>query len=142
MTTLKKWRGLKALVQDSVDGVSHAVERVQKETTKRWFDVAERIEPVAKPTRVVRAVHDTSVTGVHEIIRFTNRVVGAVADGVIDALEKIEAKKAAQADETTAADGPASQAAVAPAADSAGEPPHDASDGSPPEPSAPPDGQG
>ena len=103
MTTLKKWRGLKALVQDSVDSVSHAVERVQKETTKRWFDVAERVEPVAKPTRVVRAVHDTGVTGIHELIRFTNRVVGAVADGVIDALEKIEAKKAAQADETAQA---------------------------------------
>jgi hypothetical protein len=74
MTSLKKWRGLKALVQDTVDSVSHAVERVQKETTKRWFDLAEAVPPATRPTRAVRAIHDTGVTGVHEIIRFANHV--------------------------------------------------------------------
>jgi hypothetical protein len=98
MSTLKKWRGLKTLVQDSVDGVSRAVERVHKDTSKRWFDLVEAVPPFAGPTRLVRTVHDTSVTGIHEIIRLTNRVVGAAADGVIDALENIEAKKQGQAD--------------------------------------------
>ncbi len=93
MSTLQRWRGLKALVQDSVDSVSRSVERVHKETSKRWFDVIEAVPPVAGPTRVVRSIHDASVTGVHEIIRMTNRVVGAVADGVLDALENVEAKK-------------------------------------------------
>ena len=108
MTTLKKWRELKELVQDSVDSVSRMVERVQKDTTKRWFDAAEGVPTVAGPVRVVRAIHDTSVAGVHEIIRFANQVAGAVADGVIDALEKVEAKKASRGPQTegsTPADG-------------------------------------
>jgi hypothetical protein len=127
MSTLKKWRGLKALVQDSVDSVSRAVERVHKDTSKRWFDIVEAVPPVAAPVRVVRTIHDTSVTGIHEIIRLTNRVVGAVADGVMDALENIEAKKG-QAETAACAPEPTEAMPADPAAEQAepprgGEPP-------------------
>jgi len=87
MTQMKRWRGLKALVQDAVQAGSHAIERVQKDTTSRWLGALEAIEPMAASARLVHVIHDTTVSGVHGAIRLTTRVVGAAADAVLDALD-------------------------------------------------------
>jgi hypothetical protein len=88
MTDTKRLRGLKALVQDVVEHGSRAVERIQKETARRPFEILEAIPPIAIPARGVHAIHDASVSGVHSIIRLVNRVVGETVDAALDHVEK------------------------------------------------------
>lgn len=80
MSNLEKWRGLAALVVDAVTHGSTAIERVQKDTAARPFWVIEQIAAVAPAARVVHAVHDASVSGVHGIIRTVARGVGGAVD--------------------------------------------------------------
>jgi hypothetical protein len=95
MTQWQRWRGLKALIHDSINGASRAVERVQKETASRWFDRLEAVPPLAPPVRIARVVHDGTTASVHAAIRLTSGLVAAAADGVISALEAVEAKREA-----------------------------------------------
>ena len=95
MTAWQKWRGLKDLIHDGVNGASRAVERVQNETASRWFERLEAVPPLAPPVRLVRVVHDGTTGSVHAAIRLTSRLVAAAADGVITALEAVEAKREA-----------------------------------------------
>ena len=85
MTSMKRWRGLKALVQDAIEHGSTAVERVHKATAARPFSILEQIPVVAAPTRCVRLVHDATVSTVYLSIRFGNRAVGQVVDAALDA---------------------------------------------------------
>jgi hypothetical protein len=98
---LQKWKGLKALVQDAVDGTSKAVERIQKETANRPFSVLEQVPLVAAPTRAVHLVHDGVVSGVHGAIRWVNRAIGAGVGAALDLAEK------ARDSEATGGEGPA-----------------------------------
>jgi hypothetical protein len=92
---MKRWRGLKALVQDAVDHGSKAIERVQKETAARPFAILEQMPDIGGPAKVVHVLHDAAVTGVHGAIRVVNKVVGASADAAFDAIEqKSESPKA------------------------------------------------
>lgn len=87
MTDLARWRGLVALVRDAVEHGSRAVERIQIETAKGPFTILEAIPGVAEPTRVVHAIHDATVTGVHGVVRLVARGVGATVDVVLKAAE-------------------------------------------------------
>jgi hypothetical protein len=80
MNSNNRWHGLKDLVQDAIEHGSTAVEQVHKATAARPFDILEQIPAVAGPTRIVRVVHDVSVTTVYSAIRLTNRAVGRVVD--------------------------------------------------------------
>jgi hypothetical protein len=82
---VKRWLGLKALVQDGVEHGSRAVERIQKATAARTFDILERIPPIAAPAHSVRVVHDLSVSAVHGAIRLVARVVGAAVGAALTA---------------------------------------------------------
>jgi hypothetical protein len=84
---MQRWRGLKSLLVDAVEHGSRAVERVQMETAKVPFDLLEAVPPIAVPVKVVHAIHDASVAGVHGSIRLVARAVGQAADAVIDVIE-------------------------------------------------------
>jgi hypothetical protein len=84
---MQRWRGLKSLLVDAVEHGSRAVERIQMETAKVPFDLLEAVPPIAVPVKVVHAIHDVSVAGVHGSIRLVARVVGHAADAVIDVIE-------------------------------------------------------
>ncbi|MGH7294909.1 MAG: hypothetical protein ACRELB_08250 [Polyangiaceae bacterium] len=88
MSELGRWRGLVALVRDAVEHGSRAVERIQLETARRPFVVLEHIPGVAEPTRLVHAVHDATVTGVHGVVRAVARGVGATVDVALAAAER------------------------------------------------------
>jgi hypothetical protein len=88
MSTMKRLRGLRALVGDAVEHGSKAVEVVHKATAARTFDVLEAIPPIATPAKVVHIVHDASLTGIYGIIRAVNSVVGKTLDIAIDVAEK------------------------------------------------------
>jgi hypothetical protein len=90
MSSLKKWRGLKALVQDVVVHGSRAVERVHMETARRPFAILEQVPPIATPTRVIHTVHDVAVTTTYSAVRLVTRVVGATVDVALDAIDDDE----------------------------------------------------
>ncbi len=78
---MERWRGLKSLVVDAVEHGSRAVERVQKETARRPFEILARIPPLEVPVKGIHVIHDTAVGGVHGMIRFVNKVVGIARCG-------------------------------------------------------------
>ena len=80
MTDMRRWRGLVALVRDAVEHGSRAVEKVQLETAGRPFGILEHIPAVAEPTRLVHAIHDATVSGVHGVIRAVGRTVATTVD--------------------------------------------------------------
>ncbi len=86
-TSLNRWRGLKALVQDVVHEGSSAVERVHLATASRSFFVAEQIAPIAASAREIHAVHDAAVSSVYAMIRMVNKVVGTTLDVVLDTVD-------------------------------------------------------
>lgn len=77
-----------ALVRDTVEHGSRAVQRIQLETARRPFAILEHIPGVAEPTRIVHGVHDASVTAVHEIIRVVNVAAFATVDFALRQAEK------------------------------------------------------
>ncbi len=97
----KRWRGLKSLLIDAVEHGSRAVERVQKETAARPFAILEDLPDVGAPAKIVHAVHDVAVTGVHGAIRVVNKLVGATADVAFDVLEKSENSEKTQKTQKT-----------------------------------------
>ena len=92
MSSMKRLRGLRALVEEAVEHGSKAVEDVHKATAARTFFVLEAIPPIAKPARVVHTVHDLWLSGVYGTIRVCNRVVGKTLEVAIDVAEQDEPK--------------------------------------------------
>ncbi len=92
MNAEKRWHGLRALVHDAIEHGSTAVEQVHKATASRPFDILEQIPAVATPTRVVRVVHDVTVTTVYSAIRLSNRTVSRVVDVALEARERDKGK--------------------------------------------------
>ena len=87
MTNVKKWRGLKSLVQAAVDQGSLAIERVQKGAAKRPFAIVESIPPIAGPAAAIHLLHDAAISGVHGAIRLVNRAVGDAFEVVFDVVD-------------------------------------------------------
>ena len=81
-------KGVKDLVEDAVHHGTTAVEKVHREVASRPFEVLESVPGLELPVRLVRAMHDTITTTVYTSIRVTNRLVGAIADEVIEVVEK------------------------------------------------------
>jgi hypothetical protein len=94
---MERWRGLKAIVRDSVEHGSRAVERLQKEAAKRPFDLLEKIPPLQVPVRGIREIHDVTVSSVHGVIRLVNRVASDTVDVVLDVIEQRKEPGAAPA---------------------------------------------
>jgi hypothetical protein len=84
----KKWRGLKALVQDAVEHGSRAIEQVHLSTAQRPFAILEALPGLDAPTRAVHRVHDVVVQTTYEAVRLANRSVGTALGVLIDALEE------------------------------------------------------
>ena len=85
---MQRWRGLKSLIIDAVDQGSRAVERIQVETARKPFELLEQIPPLAVPVKGIHTIHDTTVAGVHGVIRLVNQVTGKTLDVVLDVIEK------------------------------------------------------
>lgn len=86
--TMKRLRGLRALVEEAVEHGSKAVERVHRETANRTFDILESIEPIALPVKVVHTVHDLSVSTTYGAIRVVNKVVGKGLEIALDVADE------------------------------------------------------
>ncbi|MFP2906002.1 hypothetical protein ACLESD_13275 [Pyxidicoccus sp. 3LFB2] len=85
---MKRWRGLKALVQDVVDKGTTAVEGVHQRTAAVPFRLLRRIRPLDAPVRRVHELHDLALSTSYAMVRLVNRVVGKTVDVTLDVLEK------------------------------------------------------
>lgn len=104
MSGMKHLRGLVKLVGDAVDGGSRAIEKVQKGTAKRTFDVLEAIPPVAPPARALHLAHDACVGLTHASIRTVAKAVGIGLDAALDVAERCYVAPPPAAGEPTASD--------------------------------------
>jgi hypothetical protein len=85
---MKRWRGLKALVQDAVDKGATAIEQVHLRTAAKPFELLRKVPPLAASVQVVQTLHDLAVTASYGAVRQVNRVAGMAVDLALDALEK------------------------------------------------------
>ena len=83
-----RWRGLTAMLKDAVENASVAIERIQKETARKPFEVLEQIPSIAGPARAIHGVYDASVSATHGAIRLATRVVGKTVDVVLETVER------------------------------------------------------
>jgi uncharacterized protein len=83
MSSIKKWRGLGTLITTAVAGASRAIEKVQRRTAERPFNVLEQIPPLSAPARGIHAIHDATLATVHSTIRLVNRAVDATLQTVL-----------------------------------------------------------
>lgn len=85
---MKRWRGLKSLVQDAVDKGSTAIEQVHLRTAARPFALLRKVPPLAAPVQAVQAVHDIAVAASYGMVRHVNRAAGKAVDLALDVLER------------------------------------------------------
>ena len=90
---MKRWHGLKDLVQDAVDKGTTAVERVHKDVARKPFAVLEYVPPLAAPARLGWSLLERTISGTYETIRAVNRVAGDLAGHAIDIAERQSARK-------------------------------------------------
>ena len=69
MNEIKRWRGLKRLLQDAVVHGATAIEQVHLKTAERPFEVLKRIPPLEASVSDVRAIHDTLVSTAYGSVR-------------------------------------------------------------------------
>jgi hypothetical protein len=106
MSDIKRWKGLKALVQDAVENGASAIERVHLETAKRPFAALKMVPPIEKPVEGIQTLHDTIVSGVYGTVRVVTRAVGKGLDAALDALEDESEKPATSSDASPAGEEP------------------------------------
>jgi hypothetical protein len=81
---MRRWRGLKDLVVDAVHHGSAAVEQVHLRTAVKPFEIIARVPLVAAPARRASAAQSAMIASTYATIRAVNRVVGSVADVLLD----------------------------------------------------------
>jgi len=77
---IKRLKGAKDLVFDAVEETTNLVERMHTLAAKKSTQPLALIEPLATLTRGVKTVHDTTASGVYEMIRIVNRGVKKLLD--------------------------------------------------------------
>jgi hypothetical protein len=81
---VKRWRGLKDLVEDAVDHGSRAVEEVHGQAGRWVFDLLEQVPPLATPARLARSLQQVAIARTYGTIRLANRVVGGIVTIALD----------------------------------------------------------
>jgi hypothetical protein len=87
MTDLSRWRGLTALIADTVEHGASAIERVHLATARRPFWLLEQIPGIAEPAKGIHAVHDMIASGIYQQVRFVSRVAGEVIDAALEVFD-------------------------------------------------------
>jgi hypothetical protein len=94
---LRRWKGLKDLVQEAVDSGAGAVEVVHREAIRGPLELVERIPSLAKPARTVGAVIDAALAASYGMVRVVNRAAGELLSVGLVVAEEIRSARAAAA---------------------------------------------
>lgn len=81
---MRTFRGWKALVHDTIDGVVDLVGAGHESTARAVMRGTDLIEPIAEPAQVVNTIRRVSTQGVLETIKAVNRIVEAATDVGLD----------------------------------------------------------
>lgn len=81
---MRTFRGWKALVHDTVDGVVDLVDAGHESTARAVMRGADLVEPIAAPAHFVDTIRRVSTRGVLGTIKAVNRIVEAVTDAGLD----------------------------------------------------------
>ena len=84
---MRRIRGLKSLIHDTVDAVTHLVSQGHESTARTVMRVTDLVPPIAKPARTVNDVRRFSTEAVLLGVRAVNRAVETVSDAGLDVLE-------------------------------------------------------
>jgi len=89
--TIKRLRGLVALLGSTVENGASAVERIHTATARTPFRVLEQTPSlIATPAALVEKVQSATVAGVYESIRLITRVAVKALDVALDAADTEE----------------------------------------------------
>lgn len=87
MRDLSRLRGLVTLLGEVVEHGSRAVEDIHTVTAQRGFAVAELFPVPEEPLKIIRAVHDTSVSLTYASVRGVTHVVKTTLTVALDVAE-------------------------------------------------------
>lgn len=87
---MRRLRGLKALVHDAVDATTDLVGEGHASVHRSVRRVADRIETVALPTRLVSGAVELGTNGTLGTVKAVNRVVEALSDAALDAAVTVD----------------------------------------------------
>ncbi|RJS24886.1 hypothetical protein DRW03_07040 [Corallococcus sp. H22C18031201] len=90
---MKRWRGLKDLVQDAVDHGATAIEKVHRTSAATPFQLLEQVPGLERPARVAHGLHDLALSGSYGMVRLVTRQVGKAIDQVLDVMEAPSARE-------------------------------------------------
>jgi hypothetical protein len=86
--SLQQARGLKDLIQETVEAGASAIEKVHQDIACQPFAVLKKINVIAVPVQAIETVHQTITGGVYTSVRTVNRIAGVLATQVLNRLEE------------------------------------------------------
>ncbi|MCA9577427.1 MAG: alpha/beta fold hydrolase [Sandaracinaceae bacterium] len=89
MDTMRRWRGLKALIHDAVDATVDLVREGHESTSRGVMRVTDELGSLEKPARAVDGLRRVATDGVLGTIKVVNRAVEALSDVGIDAASQL-----------------------------------------------------
>jgi hypothetical protein len=104
---LKRWKGLKDLVQEAVDRGTAAVEVVHREAIRTPLGLLERVPSLAGTARAAAAVVDAALAVSYGTVRVVNRAAGELLSVGIAVAEEVRAARAAASRDAPPAPGAA-----------------------------------
>jgi hypothetical protein len=87
---IQQLRGLKDLLQETVDAATSAIEETHQAIARQPFALLERVDAIAAPVRAIEHLERTVTGSVYPTIRTVNRLSGILATQVLDCLEEPE----------------------------------------------------
>ncbi|MEE4377970.1 MAG: hypothetical protein V2J55_10750 [Candidatus Competibacteraceae bacterium] len=86
--SIQQVRGLKDLIQETVEAGTNAAEQVHQSIAKQPYAVLKRIPLIAPPARIIERCQHALTSGIYQSIRVVNQVSGSLATKALDHLEE------------------------------------------------------
>jgi len=100
--SIRRWRGLVALVADAVEQGASAVERIHLASAEMPFRILKQVPGVSPGAALVEHAFNGCVAGTYASVRAVTRVVAGTVDFALEAVDK----EAAPLDEQAPPEGP------------------------------------
>ncbi len=85
--SIQQIRGIKDLIQDTVDAGVKETARVHQAIARQPYALLEKLNLITVPVRAVERAQEAITAGIYQSIRAVNQIAGGLATQVIDRLE-------------------------------------------------------